>query len=76
LLPSTRRAILASKEAASVNYQQAKELYGLNEPGIRISSAEGERFGPEDWWDEKSQERLEDLLKATHRRLQRKSQAS
>jgi hypothetical protein len=66
----------AGEEAAIVNYQQAKELYGLNEPGIRIDSAEGERFGPDDWWDDKSQERLEDLLNATHRRLQRKSQTS
>jgi hypothetical protein len=70
------RSWQASEEAASVNYQQAKELYGLNEPGIRIGSAEGERFGPDDWWDEKSQKRLEDLLKATRRRLQRESQAS
>jgi hypothetical protein len=30
--------------------------------GIQASSAEGERFAPDEQWDQGSQDRLEDLL--------------
>ena len=52
-----------------MDFERVKKSYGLDQPTITVETAEGERFGPEDRWNDASQQRLEDLLERTLNRV-------
>jgi hypothetical protein len=52
-----------------VDFEKVKKLYRLDQPAIKVETAEGERFGPEDRWNDASQQRLEELLERTLNRV-------